>query len=79
MKVRTLTTTDPTLAAIAMALGSKVSGITDDGRRVTFELSGLPDRFEEDLSNDVLQVSARRVLDNTQHLVRQIRDRKHAR
>ncbi len=72
-------TTDPTLAAIALALGSKVTGISDDGRKVTFSLSGIPENFEQDLVNDDLQVSARKVLDHTEYLVKQIRARKSAR
>lgn len=68
-------TTDPTLAAIRMALGSRV-GIQDDGRKLTFTLSDVPEDFEEALSNDQVTVSARKVLDNTAFLVRQIRARK---
>jgi hypothetical protein len=79
MGTRTMITTDPTLAAIAMALGSQVTGISDDGRKVTFALAGVPEDFEQDLSNDALQVSARKVLDHTGFLVKQIRARKGAR
>jgi len=72
-------TTDPTIAAIALALGSKMTGISDDGRKITFDLSGVPEHFEQDLVNDALQVSARKVIDHTAYLVRQIRNRKDAR